>query len=355
MYAKDLKEVIRASLKVGSGEEEYNSLFVEGPPGIGKSEIFAQVAREEAEATGEEIGCIDLRLLLFDVTDLRGIPYPNMETKTAEWLSPDEMPVVGNDKHPKRGILLFDDMTTAPQLIQAAAYQLTLYPHKLGQAQLKPGWVIGAAGNRVVDRALVHKMPAPLANRFTHLELEPNIDDWIEWALKNQIDLSLISFMRSELAFLNNGHILFQFDAKREEKAFPTPRSWTKVSRWLQAGLSEGVLNDVIAGTVGAGAGTQFNSYRRLFSKIPSTDEILVKKNFAITPTEIDLKYALVTAVAQKAKGAQVDTAIIWATDHLTPEFGVLLIKMIAGQQRDALLKAPTFRRWITENKDIQL
>ena len=86
MRAKDLKEVVRSHLKSGSGEKELFSLYIEGPPGIGKSAIVAEVAEEE------EVGCIDFRRLLRDPTDLRGIPVPDFELGVAKWLPPSELP-----------------------------------------------------------------------------------------------------------------------------------------------------------------------------------------------------------------------------------------------------------------------
>ena len=123
MKARDLQEVLKRQLKAGSREGEVFSLFIEGPPGIGKSEIVAAAARE-AEAE-----CIAFRLLLREPTDLLGIPYPDLENGTARWLTPSELPMVGNNKTGDTGILFFDDMTTAPPLMQACAYPITIPPH----------------------------------------------------------------------------------------------------------------------------------------------------------------------------------------------------------------------------------
>lgn len=45
------------------------------------------------------------------------------------------------------------------------------------------GWYVWAAGNRKEDRASVFDMPAPLANRFVHLQVEPDFDSFKAYAL----------------------------------------------------------------------------------------------------------------------------------------------------------------------------
>jgi MoxR-like ATPase len=52
---------------------------------------------------------------------------------------------------------------------------------------VRPITVIFAAGNRQGDRGVTYSMPAPLANRFSHYELDVNLDDWVDWAYKNNI------------------------------------------------------------------------------------------------------------------------------------------------------------------------
>lgn len=348
MKAKDLKEVIRAHLRSGSGPNELGSIFIEGPPGIGKSEIPAEVAREE------EVGFGDFRLLLRDPSDLLGIPYPDLAAGTAKWLPPSELPIEGNTRTAERGIILFDDMTTAPPLMQACAYQLLITPHKLGEGKLKEGWVVIGAGNRMGDRALVHPMPKPLANRFTsHLTLEVDKEDWIDWALKHNIDNAIIGFMYSPASTTTLGHLLFQFDPKKDENAFPTPRTWAKASRILAAQFSKSIEHEMLNGCIGVGANAQFSAFLRLFNKLPDVKEIIEKRNFTILPPtgNIDIKYALVVAVAQEVKTkVHITNAIEWATSHLEPEFGMVLIK-IMGKTNKELLHSKALIEWAKKNK----
>jgi MoxR-like ATPase len=148
-------------------------VFVLGPPGIGKSQVVAQVARQEG------LALIDVRAVLLDPVDLRGLPHID-EQHRACWCPPDFLPQVGS------GILFLDELNAAPPLVQAACYQLVL-DLRLGEYQLPESWSIVAADNRETDRAVTHRMPSALANRFVHLNFDVDVEQWLVWAQAHDI------------------------------------------------------------------------------------------------------------------------------------------------------------------------
>lgn len=99
-----------------------------------------------------------------------------------------------------------------------------------------------AAGNRENDRAVTYRMPSALASRFVHFDFEVDVDDWLKWAAANALPPELVSFIRFRPALLHD------FDPKRNEKAFPTPRSWEFVGRIINASESERLEFTLIAG-----------------------------------------------------------------------------------------------------------
>ena len=127
-----------------------------GPPGVGKSEMVSQVAKEN------DVQVIDIRLSQMEPSDLRGIPF--RENGSVEWAVPAMLPNV--ERHGETGILFLDEITSAAPSVSAAAYQLIL-DRRLGQYDVPPGWAIFAAGNRQGDRGVTYSMPAPLANRVS--------------------------------------------------------------------------------------------------------------------------------------------------------------------------------------------
>jgi len=339
MRPKELKETLKVLIEKGSGpEQEICSLFIGGPPGIGKSRIVEDTAKEC------KVDMRDIRLLLCDPSDLRGIPVPitNGDGKpTARWIPPDDLPTSG------RGVLFFDDFLTAPPLVQGSAYQLTIRPHQLGNYQLPTGWVVVAASNRVADRALVHRMPTALANRFIHIELEENIDDWSNWALAQQpsMEPNIIAFLRWR------PELLFKFDADSAERAFPSPRSWEFTSRILQS-FGKRLIPELMIGTVGKGAAAEFLSFLKVQTELPDLNSIFKGSNEV--PTKVSLKYALCSALAVRAKPAQFERLIQYSF-FLPQEFSVLLVKMLLSKDKTNIYTCPSIKKWTAENQDVIL
>lgn len=188
-------------------------VFLWGPPGVGKSQIVAQTA------AGLGLDLIDIRAVLLDPVDLRGLPQIDADGRT-HWRAPAFLPAGG------QGVLFLDELNAAPPLVQAACYQLIL-DRALGEYQLPDGWTVLAAGNRDQDRAVTHRMPSALANRFVHLEIEAHLEDWVAWATCCGIRPEVISFLRFRPSLLHD------FDPAVASRAFPTPRSWQFVSVML--------------------------------------------------------------------------------------------------------------------------
>ena len=154
-------------------------LFLWGPPGIGKSDIVSQITEEYNNSL-----LIDIRLSLWDPTDIKGIPYFDPTIGKMVWGAPEELPDEELASQYDTIVLFLDEMNSAAPSVQAAAYQLILN-RRVGKYKLPDNVIIMAAGNREADKGVTYRMPAPLANRFVHLELVPSFDDWFQWAIDN--------------------------------------------------------------------------------------------------------------------------------------------------------------------------
>ncbi|UCN00769.1 MoxR family ATPase [Sulfurimonas sp. SWIR-19] len=251
--------------------------FVWGAPGIGKSSIVKQIAQKN------NLGFIDLRLALMDPTDLKGIPFYDKESHTALWAPPAFLPSEG------QGILFLDELNSAAPAVQSSAYQLIL-DRRVGEYELPEGWAIVAAGNREGDRGVTYRMPAPLANRFVHFELEVSVDDWRDWAYKSGLESRIIAYISYK-----NEH-LFTFDAKKEHKSFATPRSWEYVGSILQSALPASVLLETVSGAVGRDVAVSFLSFLKVMDRMPDIEKILSAEEFVYSE-EVDVLYALSSGI----------------------------------------------------------
>ena len=91
-------------------------------------------------------------------------------------------------------ILFLDEITAAPQSVQAAAYQITL-DRVIGEHKLPENCIVIAAGNRVTDKSVAYNMPRALANRLLHITVKGDPDSWHDWAVKSGIHRFVTSFL----------------------------------------------------------------------------------------------------------------------------------------------------------------
>jgi hypothetical protein len=308
-------------------------MYIWGPPGIGKSAVVKQVS---LEVFGREP--IDLRLAQCDPTDLRGVLYIKQNTNgmTASWVHPACLPDVG--KHGERGVLFLDELNLAVIAVQHAAYQLIL-DRRIGDYYLPVGWLIIAAGNREEDKAYVYTLPAPLANRFIHIELEPDLDCWIEWAWQNDVDLNIIAFLR----FRPN--LLYQ-PPQDGQRAFPTPRSWQYVDENFKVFKNDQrLLEEMIRGCIGEGATHEFLE----FVKVRPQAEKLLKDILAekfIKIKEAHLQFAVNACMLDRYKSnKRLGELICKYAVFLPNEYAASLITDALSINQEALINSLAFSK----------
>lgn len=305
--------------------------YIWGAPGVGKSQVVAQVAKES------KLQFVDVRAVLLDPVDLRGLPHINGDHK-AHWCPPDFLPTSG------KGILFLDELNAAPPLVQAACYQLVL-DRKLGEYTLPDGWSVVAAGNRETDRAVTHRMPSPLANRFVHLDFEVDLNDWVAWALDNDIRTELIAFIRFR------PELLHRHDPSKNDKAFPTPRAWEFVSKILTTDHDEDVEFDLVKGTVGEGAAAELVGFLKIFRKLPNPDMILLNPDKVEVPNDPATLYALVGALTRKASEQTFDRLVRYF-NRMPAEFSVMAMRDSLKLNGD-LVNTKSFIEWAAKNSDV--
>ena len=283
---KNAKKSLRKAFK------NQRPIFMWGPPGIGKSDIIKQLGTEL------EAHVIDVRLSLWEPTDIKGIPYFDSNNNTMVWAPPSELPSQEFAKQHKKIVLFLDEMNSAAPSVQAAAYQLVLN-RKVGAYSLPDNVVIVAAGNRETDKGVTYRMPAPLANRFVHLELAVDWDDWFDWATENKVHKDVVGF----LTFSKKD--LYDFDPKSSSRAFATPRSWSFVSELLvDDDTDNDTLTDLTAGSVGEGLAVKFMAHRKIASKMPNPTDILSGKVKKMDSKEISAMYSLTVSLCYELKDA---------------------------------------------------
>lgn len=341
-------EIVNILSPVYAAGEEIPSVMLWGAPGVGKSDGIKSLAKKLHELTGKKVVITDVRLLLFNPIDLRGIPVPDVNKEFAIWLKPQIFNLDPSDD--VINIVFLDEISAAPPTVQASAYQLTL-DKKVGEHELPANSFIIAAGNRVQDKGVAYKMPTPLANRFTHFEVQPEIEDWKEWAIPNGVHPTVIGFLN----FRPNK--LHDFDPSRDELAFPTPRSWATVSKYTKIYGSVDAAYKMIAGTIGEGVGVEFKQFAKVYGELPDVEKILngEKVTYKKTPdVTYALSAALVTASA-RATEDQLRNLINFTITDLESEFSVLTIRDMLRTPgvKERLLKVKEWMIWAKNYKHL--
>lgn len=317
------KSAIRSMVKVNLNNaklgKKRRGLFMWGPPGVAKSSITEQICREL------NYKLIDVRLIQMDPTDLRGLPVPQKSAENpaevlVRWAVPSFFPrkEEGSDYaiiKKKDGttydgaIILLDELPNAAPTVQAASYQLVL-DGALGDYELPNNVIVMAAGNREIDQSSTFKMPLPLQNRFTHIEIKSSFEDWQRHAITHGFDSSVVGFLS---AF--NHHLNIDSYSKVNTRGFTTPRSWETASDILRDCADDDafILQSLIGGTIGEGVASEFFTYRALTFDLPAAADILDGKVKTLPNQDgkikTNLSFALATSLCYELK-ARYDASV---------------------------------------------
>ena len=338
-----IKTVVNAQR---NGVNPNTPIILHGAPGIGKSTIVKQVADELG------IGFVDIRLSMLERVDLCGLP--SVENNTTKW----NIPAIWPRDEKSAGIIFLDEITSCSPDLQCASYSILCERRIPNTDYVVPSkWTIVAAGNRAVDKAIVKTMSSALANRFMHLDLEANFEDWISWAIGHDVCPSVTGYVRYRP--IN----LFKMDGQNLEAGWPSPRAWEKVSNMVALfGSNEEVLCKCVYGLIGTSVGLEFMQFHKTAKKFDDVLDLLVnpKSKIAI-PEKNDEKYAFISAVNYllwAGKNAEDDklraAGFLRIAENLTPDFCMAMVRgALEGNKRvsklqacQVLMKTPGFKEF---------
>ena len=323
------------------------SVALWGLMGVGKSTLVQEVAAQLSEKLHMHIGVTDIRLLNFSPIDLRGIPSIDAKKEFTVWLKPKIFDLPEDEV----SILFLDEISAAPQSLQAAAYQIAL-DKRIGEFELPKNCIVICAGNRTTDRSVAFRMPKALANRLLHFEIVSDFDSWYEWALQNEIDERVMGYLAFDNSRLNT-------EPDIEELAFPTPRSWEFVSRLLKTtGKSPSEVHGLISGCVGVSNALEFENWCQVYRKLPKVADILAGK-CTVRAKAYDVIYALISSLLTRI-GSHKDTISIRELENVCSyasqfpaDFSAMFFRgMLAIEGMNMqLTKVSSFAAWMKKNR----
>ena len=187
-------------------------VFIWGPPGIGKSALVEKFA----ESVG--LPCVSLLGSQLAPEDIIGIPQIVGEVST---FRPPRM-IARTEPY----CLFLDELNGCSQEVQKEFYSLIL-EKRIGEYHLPQGSVIIGAGNRSQDGAIVKTMSTALINRMFHVQLQPDVNQWLDWGYENGLHPWVLEYIAQR-----PDHLFSQ--PPKTEEPYSTPRSWHMLSDALK-------------------------------------------------------------------------------------------------------------------------
>ena len=318
------------------------TLFLLGPSGVGKSDTIRQAANDIAALIGDAaFGFIDLRLAQMDPVEFGGVPsVVNGYTRKNP---PDWLP-----KPDTNGIILMDEITSAPPTMQAPAYQFAL-DRKFGDTPLPEGWMVMAAGNRMSDRGVTYPMAAPLLARMTVVNAESDLDDFIDYCGEHSVRGEVVAFVKSRADYLNERDE--KINSKISElplgKPFATQRGWTSAAQYYLDDPAED-RGELLRGCIGDRAGADFEAFLRIWQSMPSIDQIYKDPDSVAQPKDAATRYAVSVGISMRLTKGNFAVAKRYLY-NMPKEFMSLAIKL-AYKRDKSISECNAFNQWVMQN-----
>lgn len=342
LLAKLYSNAIETDMKL----TELPTPFLWSAPGVGKSEGVIQLAEKIETVTKKKVNVSVIHLLLFSPVDLRGVPVADEHHIFTDWLKPRIFDI--DSSNDVINILFLDELSAAPQSVQAAAYQLTL-DRRIGEHELPDNCIVIAAGNRTTDKSVAYQMPKALCNRLMHFCIKSDLMSWKTWAIENGLDARIIGFLGYDASRL-------YVDPSPSDLAYPTPRSWSFVDRVIRASADSDIssCHELISACVGLDTALAFEQWCSIYNNLPSIEEILDGRcrEYPHKPDEL---YALISGLSyvivdkgDKLLSGELENVCAYAS-RFPVDFAMSFFSDLHDNEKIGvkLLKCHSFTQWL--------
>lgn len=356
MKIDEAKNLIKTNVKLAVQKGVHVATEFQSGPGMGKSSIHEQAACELSLELGQPVGLYFEFLSTKESPDVRGFGLPSADRSRmiytqAPWMPGDNWKVAENGKLRKAnpgekaeaGILCLDEFRQAGHDTQKPAAELFLN-RRVGESQLPPGYIVTACSNRESDRSGVQRELAFITNRRMVIQIEPNLDAWVNWAEKSGVEPMSIAFARTKPGTV--------FADKVPEKPGPfcTPRSLVMLSR-LVGEMDMATFTECACGLIGEGAAGEFVAFLRVAEQLPKFEDIVAAPDKVAVPTRPDASYAAMQMIAHRVSE---DTAVaaFKYLSRMNKEFQVAGLRGTFNRV-PTIVRSPEFAAWLRDNKQL--
>ena len=341
-------------------------VMIWGAPGIGKTQIiqdnvediFAAAAADRGIKVSKDakVELFERRINDYDLLDFGGLPFNDGGVQRRA--VPDIWPGVAGDRK-VYGVLFLDEFAQAAREKQTIIQRLfdegrigdyVLPGHPKSDPTGERGLVfIVLASNRQSDRANSHGVGSQTGTRLIHVTFEPDTSDWIDWANANNIDPTVVAFIRQQPEYLH------KLDPKQTTGA--TPRGWAILSKIVGKALPSSIEMIAYAGVVGEEAARAYLALIHAARSI-NIDEALVDPEGAEIPQEVGHQFATASLLIRRATTENFDNIVryverVGAGEFSTPEIAVFVVEAIK-RRAPVLAETVTYRDFSLRWADIR-
>lgn len=233
---EEIKDTIEAYLlKDDAGEYiiprvRQRPVLLMGPPGIGKTQIMEQAARECG------VGLVAYTITHHTRQSAVGLPfierkmYGDQEYAVTEYTMSEIVASIYNKMEEtgmREGILFIDEINCVSETLAPTMLQF-LQNKTFGSHMIPDGWIITAAGNPPEYNKSVREFDVVTLDRIKKIEVEPDLGVWKEYAYKENIHPAIISYLGIK------GGYFCQIETTVDGRLFATPRGWEDLSQLIQ-------------------------------------------------------------------------------------------------------------------------
>lgn len=336
MKASQLQEYLSFAIK------NKFAVLVKGKPGIGKSDIIMEAAKD----AGAEL--ILEHPVVSDPTDFKGLPFAKNDPyggPKADFLPFKNLRKIIEADKPT--VYFLDDLGQAPASVQAAVMQLLL-ARQIGEHKVSEHVTFLAATNRKEDKAGVMGLLEPVKSRFRGgiIELEVDHTDWVKWALTTgDMPLELISFIRFRPTALDDNI------TSKDITNTASPRTVASVGMEQNAGLPQHLESEVFAGIAGQAFATEYRAFLKMIRELPSIDEIILNPTSAPIPTGPGIMFALGAALAIRVNSQNIEPIITYL-NRLPQEHALAVIKDATVKKGKEITNTRAYINWTVDKGD---